>query len=151
MAFCAPQPAAQVLVAASEDQAPAAASFSDLPDEVSRMVQRRREKCDLATAAAAAARHASPDSRPLHPTLCPQVLALVASIGLTHTRDVASFTATSKRCAAVCRAAPLRLAVSAPPGASPREEQAAARAELHALCASFPGERGQSGLCMPGR
>ena len=124
MASCAPQPAAQVLVAASEDQAPAAASFSDLPDEVSQGQQRRREKCDLATAAAAAAaaRHASPDSRPLHPTLCPQVLALVASIGLTHTRDVASFTATSKRCAAVCRAAPLRLAVSAPPGASPREE-----------------------------
>jgi hypothetical protein len=89
-----------MLATCSEDAAPSAASFGDLPDEV---------------------------------------LALVASVGLTEAHDAASFAAASKRCTAVCRAAPLRLAVAVAPGASPQDEQAAARATLQQLCASFPG------------
>lgn len=68
-----------------------------------------------------------------------EVLALTASLGLTEARDVASFAATSKRFAAVCKAAPLRLGLAVRAAASPSEEQAQARAELHALCASWPG------------
>lgn len=67
------------------------------------------------------------------------MLALIASLGLTEPRDAASFAAVSSRCAAACRAAPLRLGVAVPPGAAPHEEQAAARSALQALCASFPG------------
>lgn len=68
-----------------------------------------------------------------------QVLALVVSLGLEEPRDVASFAATSRRCLAVCRLAPLRLAVRTPPAATAREEQAAARRMLQALIASWSG------------
>ncbi|PSC75657.1 serine threonine-phosphatase 6 regulatory ankyrin repeat subunit A [Micractinium conductrix] len=44
------------------------------------------------------------------------------------------------RCAAACRAAPLCLRIRAPPGVdSPLEEQAAVRAALQGVCASWPG------------
>lgn len=70
-----------------------------------------------------------------------EVLALVAALGLTEQRDVASFAATSKRCLAICRAAPLRLGVSSARAATPAaaDEQAAARASLQALKAAWPG------------
>lgn len=68
-----------------------------------------------------------------------EVLALVVSLGLEEPRDVASFAATSRRCLAVCRLAPLRLAVRTPPAATAREEQAAARRMLQALIASWSG------------
>lgn len=71
----------------------------------------------------------------------------MASVGLTDTHDAASFAVASKRCSAVCRAAPLRLAVRTPLGASPHEEQAAARVTLQQLCASFPGEARSSIQC----
>lgn len=73
-----------------------------------------------------------------------QVLALVAGLGLTEAIDVASFAAASRRCTAICRAAPLRLGLPARPSASPHEEQAIARAALQALCASWPGVMGHS-------
>ncbi len=68
-----------------------------------------------------------------------QVLALVASLGLTEPKHVASFAATSRRCLAVCRLAPLRLRVRSRPAATAREEQAAARHALQALIAAWPG------------
>ncbi|EFN57472.1 hypothetical protein CHLNCDRAFT_142986 [Chlorella variabilis] len=67
-----------------------------------------------------------------------EVLALTASLGLSSC-DMANFALASKRCAAVCKAAPLRLAVAVQPSESPSEEQTAARATLQALCASCPG------------
>lgn len=129
-------------------------AFSDLPDEVS--VPKWRHASRLLPGVAAVLlplppprfRFASPLTAPrslpahTHMAVHPwQVLALVASLGLTEARDVASFAATCKRCAAVVAGAPLRLGVRPSLGAaaSPQEEQAVARASLHALCASWPG------------
>lgn len=116
----------------------ACTSFADLPDEV-----RTR---------AAAPRYCCRSLRQCrqHLTACDsrdkavgmvlvQVLALVASLGLTEPQDVASFAATSRRCLAVCRSAPLRLRVRTQPAATAREEQAAARHALQALIAAWPG------------
>lgn len=68
-----------------------------------------------------------------------QVLALTVSLGLSDARDVAAFASASRRCADVCRSAPLALKLPACPAATPRDEQAAARAGLQALCAAWPG------------
>ena len=135
------QRALAMLAAPAEGSAPLT-SFQDLPDEVSakgastgtarRPALSRRCRRRPVAARRPATFHLTPQNL--------QVLALVASVGLTDARDLASFAATSKRCAAICRAAPLRLGVVLPAGAAPQEEQAAARATLQQLCASFPGE-----------
>lgn len=52
---------------------------------------------------------------------------------------MASFAATSRRCHAVCRLAPLRLRVHTQPAATTQEEQATARHALQALIAAWPG------------
>ena len=76
-----------------------------------------------------------------------QVLALVAACGLNEPRDVARYAATGMRCAAACRAAPLCLRIRAPPGVdSPLEEQAAVRAALQGVCASWPGAQSKGTL-----
>ncbi|KAL4425708.1 hypothetical protein ABPG75_009724 [Micractinium tetrahymenae] len=123
-----------------ETELEACASLLDLPDEVDTGCSCRPSAATACGCRCSAACHKKLPCRNGTPRdFLVQVLALVVSVGLEEARDVASFAATSRRCLAIGRSAPLRLRLLTRPADTAQEEQAAARRVLQALCAAWPG------------
>jgi hypothetical protein len=119
------------------------ATFSDLPDEVSKPeVLRQPCRPRQLPSASPPPPHAQFETCCLQAFRCcclVQVLALIPALGLSEPRDLACFALINTRCAAMCRAAPLHLAVPRQPTVSPSEEQLAARRWLERVSQTWAG------------